>query len=446
MKTSNIFLTVMALLFLVFTSCTKDDNKPEVKAGFTASATTASVGESIQFTNNSANATAFTWSFGDGTTSTDKNPSKIYNTSDVFEVTLSAKGEAGTTTSKASIKILPKLDFVIENVDDLQVGTPVKFTNKSIGATSYEWNFGDDAGTKSTDPNPTFTFNKAGEYTVSLTATGKGGPITGQKKITVKGAVVASDLYYIEFGANKIKKLNLASGAASEDILDISGKAGVGLAFDSKNNKIYFSDFENEDEGKIWSINLDGSGLKEIASGITDPYNIALNIADGKIYWADDNGNISRANLDGSSLETSFINIADGQMRGVSYDPVNKKLYFYEVNDENLYIANADGTGVKKLIEGVYGYGIFVDAVNGNLYFDERNSTELKRANLDGTNITTIAKTAKTRIHGIDIDYKTNKIYWADRDAKQINRANFDGSGAETVLSGLDSPRGLFIK
>jgi PKD repeat protein len=49
----------------------------------------------------------------------------------------------------------------------------VKFTNQSIGAKSYAWNFGE--GGTSNEQNPTYTFKKAGKWDVKLTATGDNG-------------------------------------------------------------------------------------------------------------------------------------------------------------------------------------------------------------------------------------------------------------------------------
>src|SRR5690606_24200451 len=111
------------------------------------------------------------------------------------------------------------------------------------------------------------------------------------------------DLYYIELGQNAIRKVSLAPGSTPELIADIAGKGGVGLAYDSVNGKIYFSDFEVADDGKIWRMNMDGTGMEQLVNGIVDPYSIAINLAGGKIYWADDDGNISRADLDGGNLE-----------------------------------------------------------------------------------------------------------------------------------------------
>ncbi len=50
----------------------------------------------------------------------------------------------------------------------------VNFTNFSINADSYSWDFGDGSAA-STDEDPSHTYEEAGTYTVALTATGAGG-------------------------------------------------------------------------------------------------------------------------------------------------------------------------------------------------------------------------------------------------------------------------------
>lgn len=445
MKLLRFILPLFLMAMVAITGCKKEEI-PDVNAGFTVSSNTVTVDEEVIFTNTSGNATAFVWSFGDGTTSTETSPKKAYSTAGVFNVSLSATGAGGTKISNGTITVNPLVAFIVENEGSLQSGSPVQFTNASKGATTYEWNFGDPASSTSTEASPTFVYADGGTYTVTLKATGAGLTSTTTKEIIVTGVANFSDLYFIDYGNSKIKVLSLKSGSTPTDLIDIDGKGGVGLAYDPNGDKIYYSDFENTDDGKIWRMNLDGSGQEMLVSGITDPYTIALNLAGGKIYWADDNGNVSRANLDGSSVETSFINVPDGQMRAVAYDSKNKKIYFYEVWAEDLYVANEDGSNVTKLISGVYGYGILVDEVNDKIYFEDRNSAELKIANLDGTGIATVAPAPSTRIHGLAIDYVTNKLYWMDRNENQLKRANLDGSDLEIVLTGLNSPRGIFIK
>ena len=325
----------------------------------------------------------------------------------------------------------------------------IKFTNGSENAVTYAWDFGD--GTKSMDKDPVKVYATAGTFTVTLKAVGPGGTGNYSSDFTIidptQTGKTDKQLYFIENGTKLIKRISLEPGAAAEVVANISGKVGVGLAYDSVNAKIYFTDFDATDNGKVWRMDTTGTNMQEIVAGITDPYSIVLNLAGGKIYWADDAGNISRANLDGSGLEREFIHVADGQMRGIAYSAKKDMIFFYEVNDENLYAAKSDGTGVAKIITGTYGYGIFVDDVNGKLYYDDRRKGGIMQADLNGSDPKKIAEApGKTRIHGMAIDYTANKFYWADRDIGTIRRSNLDGTEMETFLSNLKSPRGIFIR
>ncbi|PLW95629.1 MAG: hypothetical protein C0593_13715 [Marinilabiliales bacterium] len=60
----------------------------------------------------------------------------------------------------------------------------VTFTNNSMYATSYAWDFGDGTGT-STEKNPSYSYADGGTYTVTLTATGEGGTNNHTEEITV---------------------------------------------------------------------------------------------------------------------------------------------------------------------------------------------------------------------------------------------------------------------
>lgn len=325
------------------------------------------------------------------------------------------------------------------------VDEQIHFSNKSEDATSYRWDFGD--GTSSTEKDPVKSFGQPGVYRVTLKAYGPGGTGSYTQMIRIRGNDVNSDkvLYYIDDEEGRIMSDSLKTGASSILIADIAGKGGVGIVLDSVNNKIYFSDFAKTPYGRIWRMNLDGTNLESLVSDINDPYSVAINIEDGKIYWADNSGNISRANLDGSGLEREFIHIADGQMRGIAFDSKNKIIYFYEVNNEDLYAAKADGTGVGKIISGTYGYSILVDEVNGKIYYDDQRGDCISQANLDGSNITKITD-SDSRIYGMAIDYDSKKFYWSSTSDGSINRCNFDGSSPEPYITDLSSPRGIFIK
>ncbi len=339
--------------------------------------------------------------------------------------------------------------FFTTSDTNFDMDAEIKFKNASENSETYSWDFGD--GTKSTEKDPVKSFATAGNFTVTLKAVGPGGTGNYSSEFTIidpsQTADNYKDLYFIENGNKAIKKISLEPGLAAEMLADISGKVGVGLAYDSVNAKIIFSDFTTTGNGKIWRMNPDGTNIEELVSGITkDPYSVVLNLTAGKMYWADNGGNIGRANLDGTGLEREFIHIDGGQMRGIAYSNKKDLIYFYEVDNEDLYVAKADGTGVTKLIEGAFGYCIFVDDVNGTLYYEDRNIPAIMRVKLDGSDPKEIAKVPGTRIHGMAIDYNANKFYFADRDKAVIKRSNLDGTESENFLSNLKSPRGIVIQ
>jgi Zn-dependent metalloprotease len=62
--------------------------------------------------------------------------------------------------------------FSVPGLNYCDAPATVSFTNFSVNATSYLWNFGD--GITSTEANPTHIYSVAGTYTITLTATGSG--------------------------------------------------------------------------------------------------------------------------------------------------------------------------------------------------------------------------------------------------------------------------------
>ena len=77
MKAKFLNYILISFLSLVVFSCQNDDVlPPQSQADFTATSIKVKIGEEIQFANKSQNGTAYTWSFGDGTTSKEVSPKK----------------------------------------------------------------------------------------------------------------------------------------------------------------------------------------------------------------------------------------------------------------------------------------------------------------------------------------------------------------------------------
>jgi PKD repeat protein len=358
---------------------------------------------------------------------------------------------AGCKKSSYNFDDLPptvKSFFSISNAD-LKMDEPIQFKNESENGNSYSWDFGD--GSKSTENNPTKTYIKAGTYTVSLKVIGAGGTGNYSRDLTVIDPNASTgnerDLYFIEYGSKLIRKLSLVPGSPAETVVNMTGREAHGMAYDSINQKIYYCDFQTANAGKILRMDVDGSNIVELLSGLASPYGVAINLAEGKMYIAD-GPNVSRANLDGSNYEKTFITVTGGAMRAIGFNRKTSILYFYEVNVEVMYSAKSDGSGVGKIIEGAYGYGLYVDEINQKLYYDDRRQTGIMQANLDGSGKVKISPTVSGNRggSGITVDHRTNKVYWAETNNGFIKRANLDGTEVETVLSGVNGPRGMFVK
>ncbi|MFL5462370.1 MAG: PKD domain-containing protein, partial [Gemmatimonadales bacterium] len=152
-------------------------------------------GLSCSFTDGSTDGdglvSGWSWSFGDGTTATVKNPSHSYTAGGTYTVTLQATDDDGATNQKSasvtltapSSNLAPRAAFVA-----LCTGLTCRFNDQSVDPdgtlASWRWTFGN--GTSSSARSPSKTFASAGTYAVTHTATdNKGATGTSTAAITV---------------------------------------------------------------------------------------------------------------------------------------------------------------------------------------------------------------------------------------------------------------------
>lgn len=151
---------------------------PPPEANFTASPTAGLPPLSVQFSDlSTGNVTQWWWSFGDGGTSTQKNPSHSYTQVGVYSVSLTVYGPDGSDTLAKTDYIsvfsgAPTADFSATPLSGIAPLT-VNFTNLSTNHTLSIWSFGDD--TYSDQLHPTHTYVQKGNYTVSLAVSGPAG-------------------------------------------------------------------------------------------------------------------------------------------------------------------------------------------------------------------------------------------------------------------------------
>lgn len=201
-------------------------------ADFTVSDQNPFEDESITFTDISQPGTSpitqWAWTFGDGNTSTQQNPSHVYQNPGTYQVSLTVRSVDGQDTEvKPAFVVVrptvaPTADFTASTTTPLS-GSPVNFTDTSqpgtSAITSWLWDFGD--GATSTEQNPTHTFTTARKHTISLTVTSAHGSDTETKVdyIDVKP--------HVDFVANPTTAI-VGKGVKFTDLTDAGSIAVVG--------------------------------------------------------------------------------------------------------------------------------------------------------------------------------------------------------------------------
>jgi len=152
---------------------------------FSASATTGCLPFTVQFTDSSDTTFLWNWTFEGGTpsTSTEQNPTVVYDTPGTFNVTLTV------TTQTASVYTIERPNFITvgqaptADFTSNMAGNVANFTNTSIGGAFFLWNFGD--GSTSTQANPNHAYTSQGIFTVTLTVGNACGTATFTQNVEV---------------------------------------------------------------------------------------------------------------------------------------------------------------------------------------------------------------------------------------------------------------------
>ncbi|WP_281268021.1 PKD domain-containing protein [Methanospirillum stamsii] len=130
------------------------------------------VPHTVQFTNNSkGDISRFEWDFGDGETSSEKDPVHVFRKPGFFSVTLRAyhNSYVSEKVSDQTVNVdYPELLAAITSSSfEGEIPLSISFFSSCLGlVTSYDWDFGD--GENSSDPNPVHVYQNPGIYQVSL--------------------------------------------------------------------------------------------------------------------------------------------------------------------------------------------------------------------------------------------------------------------------------------
>ncbi|WPP50577.1 PKD domain-containing protein [Catalinimonas niigatensis] len=163
------------------------DPQENIGASFDVSPTILEIPEKTVTITNNTNPGAWTyfWDFGDGNTSSEKDPlPHTYEKHGEYMIKMRAEGLFCYEEDSAMVIIkqtLPQIDFSFSSIEGC-LPLEVTFTNESLYADSstFLWDLGD--GTVTTELHPSHTYTESGIYTISLQASNELGVVM-QKKI-----------------------------------------------------------------------------------------------------------------------------------------------------------------------------------------------------------------------------------------------------------------------
>ena len=166
----------------------------EPAANFSYTPSSPKTSDTIQFVDGSSDRdgtiTNYTWDFGDGTDSHEKNPEHKYHDNGIYVVTLTVTDNEGAKTvitKKVTVANAPPSAEFFIIPEKASAGEKINFTDGSSDdgeIVAWHWDFGD--GTASDKQNPRHAYEKSGKYTVTLTVRDNdGGESTTTKVIEI---------------------------------------------------------------------------------------------------------------------------------------------------------------------------------------------------------------------------------------------------------------------
>jgi len=155
----------------------------------------------VDFLDYSTRATTWLWDFGDGTNSTERNPTHTYATPGTYTVSLTVTDGAGGSATETKYEYIratgrPTADFKA-NVTSGRAALIVQFTPNTTGATAWQWYFGD--GGTSDEEHPVHVYAAPGVYGVWLVASN---PTYGSVIASKPGYIRVTDPPAVDFSMN----------------------------------------------------------------------------------------------------------------------------------------------------------------------------------------------------------------------------------------------------
>ncbi len=407
------------------------------------------VGEEITFSNLSVKGSAWEWNFGDGTTSSDKDPVHKYLEPGTYTVILKADGLFEAKKKLMISDIVPVVTFVSSDpvvvYNQSQVAFNVLLENPEQKPVVFHWSFpsgtvgeGVDSKGHSTLTSPAVVFGSIGSQIVSLTVNIGGKDLTPVNvNVRVNYDKPAKTLYYAVKGGNIMaKKIIYGLDPKLNNPFDMgyrSGKHPLTLqfsgdwlyVFDAGTRFTYVPEpaYLTAGDGEIFVVSHDGSRRESVVENFggdtfLDFYYGFIDEQQQMIYWGDRREGIFKTSINTRNKKFSLTEFP--------YWIRNNWLGYY---GEGIAWGNINGTIAK--YDGLYWWA---KNSTGSGIFRFAESDNLGRAKVDGDLAPAAgAIHSSFGVRAFVIDDANKKLYLSDMRYKMIIRSNLDGTGIKII-------------
>ena len=208
------------------------------------------------------------------------------------------------------------------------------------------------------------------------------------------------------------------------------------MAPGARRRRVYWADLGGFGEGEVGRANLDGSGKdRKFIRGAIGP--VAVTVDHRHVYWINgDGGSIGRARLDGSRVDQNFIGGV-----GFARDLTIAGGYIYwsigsTISGEaSIARAALDGSEVDRAFiafdeQASFSTPTEIELRGDYIYWTNAYAEyTIGRARVDGSEVNQRFITGLRNPFGLAVT--DSYIYWSNRGTRSISRANLDGTAPE---------------
>ncbi|XP_044044130.1 nidogen-2 isoform X2 [Siniperca chuatsi] len=172
---------------------------------------------------------------------------------------------------------------------------------------------------------------------------------------------------------------------------------------------------------------------------------LAYDCKENRVYWTDLSARtINRASMAPGAEPEILINTNLVSPEGLAVDAKRRLMFWVDSNPDMIESANLDGSGRRTLFDTdlVNPRAIIVDSSTGTLYWTDwnREAPKIESSSVDGQNRRVVVSDGIGLPNALTYDSSSGQVCWADAGTKRLECVSPDGSGRRVIHPSLNYP------